>query len=277
VTVARVLRKGLYVPLALYTVFAVGPFIWSAMMSLRTSSEIWANPYGLPIPIHPEKFLDVFTKFSYATYFENSIIVSVAAVTLGTVAGAMAAFVLSRQRYRFRFREAIYLLLFVSIMFPPQITLIALFQNMVQLHLYNTLPGLILVYSASELPISIYLLRAFFVQIPQDIEDAARVDGCSDWRMFWQIMLPIARPAIAAVVILDFIADWNEFLYAVVLISKQSLRTLPLAITFFLGENFQDIGMLATGMIVTILPVVVIYVFFSETLIKGMTAGAVKG
>jgi len=276
-TVRGILQKWVYIPIWLYTVFAVGPFVWIVLLSLRNTSEIWNNPYGLPIPAHFEKFVEVFTKFSYATYFQNSIIVSVSAVVLGTLAGSMAAFVLSRQRYRFKFREPIYLLLFVSIMFPPQITLIALFQNMVQLHLYNTLEGLILVYAASELPISIYLLRAFFIQIPQDIEDAARVDGCGDWRMFWQVMLPIARPAIAAVVILDFISDWNEFLYAVVFISKQPLRTLPLAVTFFLGENFQDIGMLATGMVVTILPVVIIYVFFSEALIKGMTAGAVKG
>ena len=130
------------------------------------------NPYGLPIPIHPEQYLEVFTKFSYATYFYNSIVVSLSSVAIGTLAGAMGAFVLSRPRYRFRLREPVYLLLFVWIMFPPQITLIALFQNMVQLHLYNTLPGLILVYAASELPISIYLLRAFFVQIPQDLEDA---------------------------------------------------------------------------------------------------------
>jgi len=277
VTATKLLQKWVYIPLWAYTIFAVGPFVWSLMMSLRDSSEIWANPYGLPIPAHFEKYVEVFTQFSYATYFRNSIIVSFSAVALGTLAGAMAAFVLSRQRYRFKFREPIYLLIFVSIMFPPQITLIALFQNMVELHLYNTLFGLILIYAASELPISVYLLRAFFIQIPQDLEDAARVDGCGDWRMFWQVMLPIARPAVAAVVILDFISDWNEFLYAVVFISKQDLRTLPLAVTFFLGENFQDIGMLATGMMVTILPVVVIYVFFSESLIKGMTAGAVKG
>lgn len=276
-TTWRVLRQWIYLPILLYTTFAVGPFVWAAMMSLRTTGEIWANPYGLPIPPHFDKFVTVFTQFSYATYFRNSIVVSTSAVVLGTLAGAMAAFVLSRRRYQFPFREPLYLLIFISIMFPPQITLIALFQNLVQFHLYNTLQGLILVYAASELPISIYLLRAFFLQIPQDLEDAARVDGCGDWRMFWQVMFPIARPAVAAVVILTFIGDWNEFLYAVVFINQEAMRTLPLAVTFFLGENFQDIGMLATGMLVAILPVVVIYAFFSEALIQGMTAGAIKG
>lgn len=276
-TASRVLKQWVYIPLVLYTVFALGPLVWAAMLSLRTSGEIYANPYSLPWPPHFDKYIEIWTKFNYAVYFFNSIIVSVSAVVLGTVAGAMAAFVLSRRRYHFRFREVVYLLIFVSIMFPPQITLIALFQNLVQLKLYNTLQGLILVYSAAELPLTIYLLRAFFLQIPQDIEDAARVDGCSDLRMFWQVMFPIATPAVAAVVILNFIGHWNEFLYAVVFINKEQLRTLPLAVMFFMGENFQDIGMLATGLMITVLPVLVIYVFFSETLIKGMTAGAVKG
>ncbi|MGI9146972.1 MAG: carbohydrate ABC transporter permease [Chloroflexota bacterium] len=276
-TAARVLKNWGYIPVALYTVFALGPLVWAALLSLRTSGEIYSNPYGLPWPPHFEKYLEVFTKFNYAVYFRNSIIVSVTAVILGTLAGAMAAFVLSRPRYNFRFRGAIFLLIFISIMFPPQITLIALFQNLVQLKLYNTLQGLILVYAADQLPLTIFLLRAFFMQIPQDIEDAARVDGCGDLRMFWQVMLPIATPAITAVVIITFIGHWNEFLYAVVFINREDMRTLPLAVMFFLGENFQDIGMLATGLVVTVLPVLLIYVFFSEALIKGMTQGAVKG
>ncbi len=273
----RLLRHWVYLPILVYTIFALFPFVWVAALSLRNSAEIYANPYGLPIPLHIDKYLIVFTQFNYATYFRNTVIVSVAAVLLGTIASAMAAFVLSRRRYAFPGREWIFLLIFISIMFPPQITLIALFQNLVQLKLYNTLHGLTLVYAAAELPLTIYLLRAFLVQIPTDIEEAARLDGCGDWRMFWQVMLPIARPAVMAVVILNFIGHWNEFLYAVVFISKEELRTLPLAVMFFLGENAQDIGMLATGMMVAMLPVLIIYAFFSEALISGMTSGAVKG
>jgi multiple sugar transport system permease protein/raffinose/stachyose/melibiose transport system permease protein len=270
-------RKLLYVPLVLYTAFAAGPFVWTIVLSLRSTPEIYANPYGAPIPIHLDSYWEAWTKFGYAQYFQNSILVTVSSVLLGTAAGAMAAFVLGRERYRFRFREVVYLLIFVSIMFPPQITLISLFQQLVGYGLYNSRLGLILVYSASELPIAIYLLRAFFAQIPQEIEDAARVDGAGDLRMFWQVMFPIARPAVAGVVVLNFIGHWNEFLYALVFINRQELRTLPLAVMFFLGENFQDIGMLATGMIIAIAPVILVFVFFSESLIKGMTAGAVKG
>lgn len=274
---AAALRALAYVPLLLYTLFAAGPFLWTLSMSLRTTQEIYANPYGLPIPPHFTGYWEAWTKFGYARYFQNSIVVTFGAIALGTAAASMAAFVLSRPRYKFPLREPLYLLIFVSIMFPPQITLISLFQQLVNYGLYNSLLGLILVYAASELPISIFLLRAFFAQIPQDIEDAARVDGAGDLRMFWQVMFPIATPAVAAVVVLNFIGHWNEFLYALVFINMQELRTLPLAVMFFLGENFQDIGMLATGMVIAILPVILVFVFFSETLIRGMTAGAVKG
>ncbi len=154
--------------------------------------------------------------------------------------------------------------------------ILALFKTMVKYHLYNTHLGLILVYSATELPLAIYLLRAFYAQIPQDIEDAARIDGCNDFSIFWRVMFPIAKPAVSTVLVLNLIRFWNEFLYASVLITKKEIRTLPLAIMFFLGEQYQDIGMLATGLVISSLPIIIVYLFLSEQFIKGMTAGAVK-
>jgi ABC-type glycerol-3-phosphate transport system permease component len=137
--------------------------------------------------------------------------------------------------------------------------------------------GLILVYAGAELPFTIYLLRAFFAQIPAEIEDAARVDGCGEWVVFSRIMVPIAWPALTTTIILNFILFWNEFTYAVVLITEQKARTLPLAVMFLQGETFVDVGMLATGMMISTIPVIVLYVFLSEWFVKGMTMGAVKG
>jgi raffinose/stachyose/melibiose transport system permease protein len=135
---------------------------------------------------------------------------------------------------------------------------------------------LVLVYSASALPFTTYILRSFFMQIPQDLEDAARIDGCSDRQLFWRVMFPIARPAVATMIMLNFINFWNEFLYAVTYTTSPDLRTLPLAITFFMGEAIVDYGMLAASLVVATLPVIVMYLFLSEWFIKGMTAGAVK-
>jgi raffinose/stachyose/melibiose transport system permease protein len=270
-------RVLLLLPVLAYTVFSAGPYLWTAMMSLRTTDEIHRSHYGLPIPAHWGKYHRAWTEFGYATYFRNSAIVTVMAVILVTVLGAMAAFAFARRRYAFPGREPLFLLVFLSIMFPPQIMLLALFQILVQYKLFNTLTGLVLVYVATELPLTIYLLRAFFAQIPSELEEAARLDGCGDWSLFWRVMLPMALPAVATTVILNLIYFWNEFLYAVVFITRQQSRTLPLAIQFLVSDQYFDIGMLATGLMIATLPVLVLYLFLSEWFVKGMTAGAIKG
>ena len=270
-------RVLLLLPVLAYTVFSAGPYLWTAMMSLRTTDEIHRSHYGLPIPAHWGKYHRAWTEFGYATYFRNSAIVTVAAVILVTVLGAMAAFAFARRRYAFPGREPLFLLVFLSIMFPPQIMLLALFQILVQYKLFNTLTGLVLVYVATELPLTIYLLRAFFAQIPSELEEAARLDGCGDWSLFWRVMLPMALPVVATTVILNLIYFWNEFLYAVVFITRQQSRTLPLAIQFLVSDQYFDIGMLATGLMIATLPVLVLYLFLSEWFVKGMTAGAIKG
>jgi len=272
------LSKGmLMLPVLIYTAFSAGPYLWTAIMSLRTTDEIYRSHYGLPIPAHWGKFYMAWTEFGYDIYFRNSAIVAVAAVILITVVGALAGFGFARKRYAFPLRQPLFLLIFLSVMFPPQIMILSLFQILIKLRLFNTLPGLILVYVATEMPITIYLLRAFFAQIPQELEDAARIDGCTDWTMFWRVMFPIALPAVATTFILDFIYFWNEFLYAVVFITQQDIRTLPLAIQFLVSDQYQDIGMLATGLMIATLAILVMYLFLSEWFVKGMTAGAVKG
>ena len=267
-------RAGLLMVLSVYTAFAAGPFVWAAMMSLRTTTEISRNHFGLPYPAHWEKFAAAWFNSNYSVYFANSVYVVVTAVALLTVIGAMAAHCLSR--YRFRGNRLIYFLIFSAIIFPPQITIIALFQTLVNYGLYNSLTGLTLVYVAVQLPLTVYILESFFARIPGDLFDAARMDGYSEWAIFWKVSLPIALPAIATTVILNTILLWNEFLYAVVLITEESKRTLPLGIQRFMGDQLEDVGMIATGLMIAIVPIVVLYAFFSEKLIQGMTAGAVK-
>jgi multiple sugar transport system permease protein/raffinose/stachyose/melibiose transport system permease protein len=267
-------RIALLAVLAAYTFFAAGPFLWISALSLRTTSEISADPLGLPVPAHWGKFATAWFDSSYGTYFWNSVVVVGTAVVVLTVIGSMAAYAFAR--YRFRLNRVLYFVIFSTIIFPPQITIISLFQVLVEYGLFNTRTGLTLVYIAFQLPLTVYILESFFARIPQDLFDAARMDGYSDWSIFWRVTLPIALPALATTVILNFILLWNEFLYAVVLITDDAKRTLPLGIQKFMGDQLQDIGMIATGMMISIVPVVLIYVFFSEKLIQGMTAGAVK-
>lgn len=267
-------RSLLLVLLSLYTAFAAGPFVWAAMLSLRTTSEIHIDQFALPNPIHWEKFPEAWFNSNYAVYFANSLQIVVGAVLILTIVGSMAAHCLAR--YRFRLNRVIYFILFSTIIFPPQITIISLFQILVNYNLYNSKVGLMLVYVAIQLPLTIYILESFFARLPNDLFDAARIDGYSDWEIFWRVSFPIALPAIATTVILNFILLWNEFLFAVVLITEESNRTLPLGIQRFIGDTQEDVGMIATGLMIAIIPVIVVYAFFSEKLIQGMTAGAVK-
>jgi multiple sugar transport system permease protein/raffinose/stachyose/melibiose transport system permease protein len=270
-------RWLLLVPVLAYTVFSAGPYVWTAMMSLRTTDEIYRSHYGLPIPAHWAKYHRAWTEFGYATYFRNSAIVTVAAVILVTVLGAMAAFAFARRRYAFPGREPLFLLVFLSIMFPPQIMLLALFQILVQYRLFNTLTGLVLVYAATELPLTIYLLRAFFAQIPTELEEAARIDGCSQLEAFWRILLPLSTPALAIVFLFNFLAAWNDYFLARILLTKQELLTWPLGLTRFQAQFQTQWNDLAASSIIISIPVVALFLYSSKWLVSGVTAGGVKG
>src|SRR6476659_10441142 len=256
----------LLILLTAYTAFAAGPFVWVATMSLRTTSEIMADHFALPSILHWEKFPEAWFNSNYSVYFANSALIVVSAVLILTLVGSMAAHCLAR--YHFRLNRIIYFILFSTIIFPPQITIISLFQILVQYGLYDTRVGLIFVYVAIQLPLTIYILESFFARIPSDLFDAARMDGYSDWEIFWRVSFPIALPAISTTVILNFILLWNEFLYAVVLITDEANRTLPLGIQRFMGDQLEDTGMIATGLMIAIIPVIIIYAFFSEKLIQ---------
>jgi raffinose/stachyose/melibiose transport system permease protein len=272
--VGYIRRSPLLLFVAIYTVLTGGPFLWVAIMSLRTTPEIFVAPYSLPAVIHWGKFVDAWTKSNYSTYFWNSVIVVTTAVALLTVIGAMVAHCLAR--YRFRGARLIRFVILSGLILPPQLLVLSLFQILLEYGLYNTLTGLILVYIAGHIAMTVYILEGFFSQIPQDLFDAARMDGYSDFEIFWRITLPIGLSAIFTTVTLNFIILWNEFLYAVCLLTEDNKRTLPLGIMHFMGSHSLDVGMLATGLMIAIAPIILLYALFSETMIKGMTAGAVR-
>ena len=267
-------RVPLLLFVLLYTVVTGGPLLWVATMSLRTTSEIFKDPYGVPSPIHWEKFADAWTRSNYGTYFWNSAVVVVFAVALVTAIGAMAAHCLAR--YSFPGNRLVRFLILSGLVLPPQLLILALFQILLDINLYNTLTGLVLVYVATHIAMTVYILEGFFAQIPQDLFDAARMDGYSDFEIFWRVTMPFGAPAIFTTVTLNFIILWNEFLFAVVLLTDDDKRTLPLGIMHFTGSHQLDVGMVATGLMIAIVPIIALYAFFSETMIKGMTAGAVR-
>ncbi len=267
-------RLVLTAVLGIYTAYQLGPMLWLAAMSLRTTEEINLAHYAPPAEPHWWKFHEAWYGSNYQVYFWNSVVVVGSAVAIVTLIGAAAAYCLAR--FRFPGNRLLFLVVFSTILLPPQITVIALFQIMVEYGLFDTRTGLVLVYVGVQLPLTIYVLEAFFARLPQDLLDAARVDGYGELEIFGRIAVPLAAPAIVTTVILNFILLWNEFLYAVVLITDDAKRTLPLGVQKFMGDQFSDIGMVATGAMISIIPVIVLYALFSERIIQGMTAGAVK-
>jgi ABC-type glycerol-3-phosphate transport system permease component len=271
---AHLRRTPLLLFLLFYTVVTGGPFLWVASMSLRTTPEIFDSPFALPVHPHWRKFVDAWTVSHYGTYFWNSLIVVATAVALLTIFGSMAAHCLAR--YRFRGSRLIRLAILSGMILPPQLLILSLFQILLQFDLYNSLPGLIIAYVATQLAMTVYILEGFFAQLPQDLFDAARMDGYSDFEIFWRITLPIGLPAVFTTVMLNFIILWNEFLYAIVLLTDDDKRTLPLGIMHFMGAHQLDVGMIATGLMISIAPILLVYSFFSDIMIRGMTAGAIR-
>jgi multiple sugar transport system permease protein/raffinose/stachyose/melibiose transport system permease protein len=258
-----------------YTLFTFSPLAWVFTMSLKDTATIRSSPYSIPLDPRWANYTDVWFNSNYAQYFVNSgYAVGLAIVVLILVA-SMAAYAFARMP--FRGSEFLFVAVFASIMLPAQVLLIPLFQLLVKYRLINTLTGLALVYVAVQLPMAIYILRSFFAQIPRELSEAARMDGCGEWKIFWRIMMPIATPAISTVLVVNFVALWNEFIFAVIFIQDESRRTLPLGVMKFVGDVYEDLGHMAAGLVISIVPVLILYVAFSERFIKGMSAGAVKG
>lgn len=279
-SIIRVLRKSLLVVILLvFTMLVLIPFLWMLLMSVKTTSEILLDPYGLPEKIRWQNYADLFLdpRIRFYRYFFNSIFVTFFALLGSTILSTMGGYGFGRKRYQFKFRGWLFGLLLFALMLPPQIMYIPQFTMMSRYGLINTRWALVFIYIASALPISTYLLSTYFSQLPSEMEDAARIDGCSDFMMFWKVMLPLARPALATVVLLNFLTFWNELLLSLTLNTNPALRTLPAAIYFFIGEYRAELGMAASSLVTAMIPVLILYLFLSERFVEGMTAGALKG
>jgi len=276
---ARLRLSLLTAGLLVFTSLVIIPFVWMILMSLRTTGEILSNPYGLPQAPRWENYVRLFFDpgIRFYRYFYNSLFVTFFALCLVGALATLAGYGFGRPRYNFRFRGWLFALLLFGLILPPQIMYIPQFTLMARYGLLNSRWALVLLYAALGLPVSTYLMATYFSQLPAELEDAARIDGCTDLRMFWQIMLPLARPALATVLLVNSLSFWNELLLSVTMVNNPELRTLPAAMFNFVGENAADYAMGATSLVAAMLPLLILYLILSERFIEGMTAGALKG
>jgi len=265
----------IYIVLFLFAITNIYPIIWMVMNSLKTSQDFSINKLGLPRKFVIQNYIDAWNTANFKDFFINSIIVSVIAVIITVLFGALAAYFLSR--FKFKMNALIYGFFIFGLLVPVHATLVPMFLFMQNLGLLNTRLALILPYIAFNLPITIFLLYSFMRAFPMDIEESAIMDGASVFRIFWSIILPMSKPAIATVTILCFINNWNEFVFALVLINDSALQTLPLGLQNFAGQYSTNYVAQMAGLTMALIPILVVFLFLEKEIVKGMTAGAVKG
>lgn len=252
------------------------PLFWMLSTSLKPSAEIFATPPRL-VPVHPtlENFGRLFGETAFVTFFRNSALVSLATVALTLGVSAPGAYGLTR--FAFPGRDKVAGLILATYMFAPVMIIIPFYILVKQLGLVNTRLALVLSYTTFCLPFCLWLLRAFFASIPLDLEDAALVDGAGRGRAVWYIMLPLALPGLIAAAIFTFILAYNDFLFALVLITSEELKTLPVGVNDLFNATIVDWGMImAAGVMITV-PAVVFFAVVQRYLVQGWGAGGVKG
>ncbi|ALC89327.1 hypothetical protein AM500_05650 [Bacillus sp. FJAT-18017] len=267
---------GSHVFLILLSLLIIIPVIWVFVNSVKSSADILLKPLSFPEKITFENYLNAWNEAGLGIGFINSVIVTLITVTLIVIISAMAAYVLSRKK--FRFRIAVQNTFLMGLMLPTFLAMAPLFLLMNDLGLVNSLPGLILVYIAYSLSFTIFMLIAFFNQIPDSLEEAAIIDGCGPFKVFWMVMFPLAKPGLISAAIFNFVGIWNEYILALILITDDELKTLPvkLANIMMVQQYHTDWGALYAGLVLSFIPVTLFYLLFQRRLIEGSTAGAVK-
>ncbi len=273
----RITSTGIHAVLIAYSMLALFPLVLIVINSLKSKKAIFRDPTGLPVgeAFSWKGYASVLTNSDFPLYFGNSLIVTCVSLFLILLFGAMASHALSE--YRFPGDTFLGLYLILGIMVPIRLGTVALLQLVVDLNLANTLTALILVYTAQGLPIAIFIFTEFLKSVSREIKDSARIDGLSEYRIFFEVVVPLVRPVIATVAVFSMIPIWNDLWFPLILSPGEETRTVTLGVQQFIGQYTVNWGAVLASLSVAILPVLIMYVIFSKQLIRGITSGAVKG
>lgn len=298
---------GVYAVLLAWLAAVTLPIVWVCANSLRSSREIVENPFGIPwlltgAPEHAEgsdpiaaalaNYRAAWVESGFSNYLMNSVVVTALSL-LGILAlGVMAAYAIAR--YDFRGNRALFLFFIAGMMVPPQLVIVPVFFQYaawsewgtaalapfgLMLTLHDSITGLILLYIALSLPFTILVLTGFLRSLPRELHEAAIIDGCGDYRAFWHVMLPLAKPGLVTAAIFNFIGLWNEYLFALVFLTSEAKKTLPLGLV---GVSIQaqyrtDFGLMFAGFVIVLIPTLLVYLVLQRRLTGGITVGALKG
>lgn len=267
-------RTTLIGALAVLTFATMVPFVWVILSAFKSETEIFGSPLGLPESWSLENFTTVWTSGGFDVYFMNSLTVAVGATVLTVVVACPAGYVFGKLAGKVTNR--LFYVLLISITLPTEAIVVPIFYQFKAMGLLDTRLGLVLILTATGIPLGVFITRNFFRDLPHSLTEAARIDGASDWRLFLSVMLPLARPAMLAVAVFTFLAAWNEYLLALLLLLSEGTRTIPVGLTQFQGQYSSDYGALFAGMVLAMIPSILVYLSLQRSFTQGLLAGSVK-
>jgi len=264
-----------YAVLIAALLMAILPFIWVIIGSLKTSGEIFSAPFGLPKAWKFENFVTAWVEGHFGTYFFNSLMIAIPTVFLILACGSLAGFAFAR--LKFWGSTAIFYVFLASLAISTNSIMIPLFHMIYNAGLIDSWWGVIIPTVASHMPMASFLMRSFFRSLPNELEDAARIDGCNNFGVYWYVMLPLARGALLGLSIFAFMDSWNGFLVPLLVLRDQAIRTIPLGLIVFQGQYLSDYSVLFAGVVISFIPTLVVYFLLQRHFEKGLMIGSVKG
>jgi ABC-type glycerol-3-phosphate transport system permease component len=269
--ISAITRQGIVI---LATVLSLFPVYFMTVSSFKTKAEYIANKWGFPSSLSTKNFVTALAGEKFFIRFANSTILTVGAVAISLVIACFAAYAFARMD--FAGKRTLFNLILSLMVIPPVVMIVPLFIAMVRWGMINTYHGTILIYTGLLLPFSIYLMTNFFQTIPKEIIDAAYIDGCSNFGVFAQILVPLSTPAIITLVVVNALWVWNELLIALIFMQRDELKTLMVGIAAMRSRNYVDIPATMAGLLIATIPIVVVYMFGQRYFIRGLIGGAVK-
>ena len=264
-----------YLVLSFITLIIVVPLVVLLFSSLKTTGEMFLSPYTIPNPPRWENYTGILLAPSYWVFMKNSLIVMAASTAGVLIVCSLASFVFARMK--FRGKDLAFNFLTLGLMFPITVAIMPVYLVIRQFRMTDQLTAVVLVQTAFGISQNMLILRGFFAAVPSELQDAASIDGCSSFGFFWRVLLPLVRPALAAVGALAMIVSWNDLLTPLVILDSESKWTLPLGTMQFQGQYSSDIALVSAFVALSAIPAILFYIFAERQIVSGMTAGALKG
>ena len=259
---------------AVYAFAIIYPLSWMIISSLKTNTEFFTSPWGLPAQPQWHHYYEA-VKYGVAAYFFNSVFITLASGLFSVLFSSMASYIITR--FDFKLKNAAFLFILGGLMISPEVTLVSLFKLEQSLHVYNTHWALIIPYTVFRIPFTTFLIRSYMLSLPKAVEESAYIDGCSTFKVFSRIVMPICKPIIASAALLTAMTSWNEFMFALVFVESEKYKTIPIGLMNLKGQFGTNYPRLMAALVVSASVMIILFLCFQKQFVRGLTAGSVKG